>query len=686
MMSRKGAMDSALTHTAPLRGGGATGAPYRVPVYIACTVLALITNYHLGKDMAWDTLNYHLYAGFSAVHDRFAQDYFAAGPPSYFNPYAYVPFFLLVSAGLSALTISSVLASVHSIVLWLTYDLAVSVCPSVDRGKRFVFGVCAVALAFANPVLIQQFGSSFADVTTAVLVLAGWLLLAGTVCASSTTRVVCAGVLLGAATALKPTNSVHAIAAICILAMLPVSLGGRIRQALYYVAALGFSFLIVAAPWSYRLERMFGNPFFPLLNGVFRSPEFTSEPLRHFRFIPETLIEALWRPFAMIDPATMVHEELPAPDLRYAVLAVLISMLFFRRLWQRLKGADDPPTGADSAAAARRLTALGIGLAADWCMWLSGSGNSRYFLPMASVAAVVVVGLLFRLFAPRPKVRNYILVAIFATQATQLWMSAGFRWNAVPWDGRWFNITVPERLATEPNLYLTIGSQSNSFLAPFLAPGSGLVNFSGGYTLASEGANGPRVQALIQRYAPNVRVLLRGERLHNDEEGLAPRRGQVDDALEPFGLRVDMSDCAAIIVHGLPPDLEISIKNSMPAEERRPQDTTYLVSCRLLHSEADRSSMIARGRAANLVLDRLEDACPELFQPRRLATEHDGDAWQRIYVNTDLTAWVSHGWVKFRNPVRGGPPVVIGRESDWAKKPIRIACGRRDGNYFAKPQ
>ena len=56
-------------------------APYRFPVYIGCTVLALAINYLLGKDMAGDTLNYHLYGGFSAVNDRFAQDYFAAGPP-----------------------------------------------------------------------------------------------------------------------------------------------------------------------------------------------------------------------------------------------------------------------------------------------------------------------------------------------------------------------------------------------------------------------------------------------------------------------------------------------------------------------------------------------------------------------------------------------------------------------------
>ena len=56
------------------------GAPYRLPVYAACTVLALLIDCLLGKDMASDTLSYHVYAGFSALHDRFSQDYFAAGP------------------------------------------------------------------------------------------------------------------------------------------------------------------------------------------------------------------------------------------------------------------------------------------------------------------------------------------------------------------------------------------------------------------------------------------------------------------------------------------------------------------------------------------------------------------------------------------------------------------------------
>ena len=415
-------------------------APYRVAVYIACTVLALVVNYLLGKDMAWDTLSYHIYAGFSAVHDRFAQDYFAAGPQSYFNPYIHVPFYYLITTGLSSLEISSILAIVHSVMLWLTYELAVTVCPSDDPRKRLMFGLCAVAFALINPILLQQIGSSFADITTGELVLAGWLLLARAVRTPSTARVICAGLLCGIATGLKLTNAVHAISGFAVLIMLPLTLRGRIRQGLAYGMSLGLGFVIIAAPWSYRLEERFGNPVFPLMNNIFRSPEFTTEPLHHLRFIPATIAEALWRPFAMIDPVTMVHEEMRAPDPRYAVLLILVGVFFYRWLWQHRTPSSSQPVSQADAGSARALAAIGCGLAVDWVVWLSGSGNSRYFLPMSSVAAVVIVALLFRLFATQPKARNYILAGILGVQGVQLWMGADYRWNEAPWDDHWINV------------------------------------------------------------------------------------------------------------------------------------------------------------------------------------------------------------------------------------------------------
>jgi hypothetical protein len=665
-----------------------TGVPYRLPVYIACTVLALVTNYLLGKEMAWDLLNYHLYAGFSAVNDRFGQDYFAAGPQSYFNPYAYVPFYALVSTGLPALAISSLLAMAHSIILWLTFELAIAVCPSEHGPTRVATGICAVALAYMNPILMQQIGSSFADITTAELVLAGWVLLAGAVRAPRVAPVIFAGIIIGVACALKLTNAVHAIAGFAVLVLLPLPLRGRLRHGFLYGISLMMGFAVVAAPWSYRLGRMFGNPLFPMMNSVFRSPEFTTEPLRHFRFIPDTFAEAVWRPFAMLDPMPMVHEELRSPDLRYAVLAVLLTVLLLHWLWRRIASRSTQSTHAQSthtksAISTRVLVALGCGLGADWVIWLSSSGNSRYFLPMACITAVVIVGLLFRLFATRPEVRNYVLAAIFGVQAVQLFWGTQYRWHEVPWGGPWFSMTVPETLRTEPSLYLTVGMQSDSFVAPYLARGAGLINFSGGYTLGPTGANGARISALIGRYAPHVRVLVRGVKLYEDKEKGEPRRAQVDIALERFHLRVDTSDCGTITMKDPSPE-PILASEASASVAQTPDDTLYLVSCHLIPDSADHSAQIDQQLAADIVLDRLEDACPKLFQPRRPLSEHRGRAWARYYGNTDLSAWVSDGSVKFYQSQRATFRVFVGRESDWAKAPLRISCGRRDGIYFAK--
>jgi hypothetical protein len=664
-------------------------AAYRLGVYVACTVLALAISYTLGKEMAWDVLNHHLYAGFSAIHDRFRQDYFAAGPQAYLNPYAYVPFYALVAAGLPALAVASVLAVLQSAMLWLTYELGLVVSPAGRPGSRAAFAICGVAMALLNPILLQQLGTSFNDITTGELVLGGWIVLATTVRAPSAPRVIAAAVLLGVATALKLTNAVHAVSAATMLLFLPLPLNRRLRFASVYGLALGVSFTAVAAPWAYRLATVFGNPFFPLLNGLFRSPEFTTGRVQHLRFVPSSLTEALWRPFAMLDPWTMIHEELRAPDSRYALLLVLALILagvvLSRPLWRpRVQGAGSPPKAASPPADPRVLAALGTAFAVNWVLWLAGSGNSRYFLPLACVAGVLVIGIVFNLFSTRPKVRNYVLAAIFATQAVQVWWGAELRWDASAWGGKWFEVTVPDALAKQPALYLTMEVRSNSFLAPYLAPEAGLVDIASSYPLEGTGANGRRVEALVQRYAPHVRMLLTGDRLHADSERRAPTVSGVDGTLQRFGLRTDPADCAKIAVKDLASGpVYVSAPKASPAASTAPEPL-YLVSCALVPDHADHADDLARERTANLVLDRLEDACPELFQPRRPPTGRYGNMWRRIYLNTDLVAWVSRGQVKFFDPAHGDDIVYLGPESEWARAAPPLACGRRHGHYFAR--
>ena len=200
-----------------------------------------------------------------------------------------------------------------------------------------------------------------------------------------------------------------------------------------------------------------------------------------------------------------------------------------------------------------------------------------------------------------------------------------------------------------------------------------------------DGANGARLKALIQKYSPNLRVLARGEKLYADAAHRAPRRSEVDDALQWYGLRADMSDCVKITVHGLPPDFEFHYGTpSAAAAAPQNPDESYFVSCHVVRDSTDLSALIARRLAVDVVFDRIEDACPKVFQPRRLVTVHDGDVWRRVYGGTDLSAWISYGRVKFGGAARPGEGLIdIGSESDWAKGPLRLDCGRRNGVYFA---
>jgi hypothetical protein len=660
----------------------------RCVVYVFCTLGALLTAYWRGKDMQWDTLDYHLYAGFSAIHDRFGLDYFAAAAQSYLNPYAYAPFYLLVTSGLSAVEVAVILAVVQSAILWLSYELAIAVIPPDCVRGRITVGAGAALLAFANPVLMEQFGSSFIDITTAVLVLAGALVLIGTIRAPGAWRIVGAGLLLGAASALKLSNSLDAVSLAIVPLFLPARWLKRLGSAVLYGLSAGFGFALVSLPWSIQLERHFGNPLFPLLNGVFRSPEYTTARLIDFRFIPSSFVEALWRPFAMTAPVRLLHVERPAPDLRYALLIVLVVLWVLARWVSRMRGRHAAAGESRAPAKNRAALALGCAFVIDWAIWLTESGNSRYFIPMACVAAVLVVALTCRLLMAWPRVLACAIAAILVAQFHQVSGGAAFR-PPYPWEGRsWFDVSIPHSLASEPDLYFSVGVQSSSFVVPYLPAGSGFINLEGDYVLGPDGVNGARIRKLIARFSPHLRVLVVDSRADTARDTDVPHLANVDDAVEPFGLRVDASNCSTILVRAAPTLEVVAVGGALPGLPPSAWYTRYLVTCRLVPDAVQQDAVASAEHTADRVLDRLEDACPSLFQPRRpqtylMGNDADSHFWVRRYTNTDVIAWVHLGRVGFQKEIGGDRAQDAGSVRAWERAPLQVICGRQGaGDYL----
>src|SRR6185437_5649117 len=109
--------------------------------------------------------------------------------------------------------------------------------------------------------------------------------------------------------------------------------------------------------------------------------------------------------------------------------------------------------------------------------------------------------------------------------------------EAAAWDGGpWFQVSVPRDLVDGRNLYLMLGEQSNSFIAPFLASGSGFINLDGDYALGPDGANGAHVSSLIRKFSPRLRVAVLDQAFAGSGGSRLPDAAHVDDALAPFGL------------------------------------------------------------------------------------------------------------------------------------------------------
>lgn len=657
---------------------------WRATAYALALAFAIGWTLALGQDLHWDAFNYHVYLGFSALNDRMAVDFFAAGPPSYLNPYAFVPLYLMVASGWGAIELALAFAVVHAVALALVYEIALVGASGPRTRQPQAYALLAMLLAALNPLLLQTLGTTFADLTVGVLVIAGWLSIALFMRHGYLSCVILAGMLLGAAAGLKLSNAVFALAGAIALACLGGEWKRRARAVFAFGAASGAALAIVAVPWALKLWHEFGNPFFPLLNHVFGSPDFTGEALRYERFMAESWIDALLRPFAMLSPTSHVHTELRSPDLRFvALLAALVAWAGTSMARRAPPVGDARATSAGDGsqrAADRVLAGLLVGLAVSWVAWLHLSGNSRYFLPMSCVAGAALALLLQRLHLRHPDATAVAIALLVLVQGVQIVLGSDWKRDGRNWDGQWLAPQVPERLRDEPALYLSLGFQTGSALLPFLHKDAAMMNVSGFQEIAPGRPGGQRAELLIRRHRGRVRMLIPlPSHERNDKQALG-RAAQLSPRVARFGLEVDPSDCEIIRVDGSlrgvieTPPAEVSVSIA------RPQ--IRFVTCRLVEAPKARAAYERALRPIDVVFDRVEDACPGLFHPRRPATELRTHFVRTYNMGSEVHLWVDSERVKYFRPTRGGDPIDIGSVSEWTERALSFDCTRKSAPAF----
>jgi hypothetical protein len=422
-------------------------------VVAGCMLLGAAYTYAVGDDVNWDWRNYHAYNVWAAINHRDDIDVVPAGFQTYFNPLIYYPIYLLRQL-LSPLWTGLIVGAVHGLNLVAIYSLTRALLGSAANASCLA---ASVLLAAFGPLTLSEVGTSFADIALSLPIIAALILMSSSEQPSAKFHIL-AGVLIGASVALKLTNVVFAfgLLAAAIAASRPlaalgcVALGGAIGS------------LVAGGWWSFLLWRDFGNPVFPLFNGVFPSPELSSVNILDRQFIPDGWLDGLAYPFYWLAGDNR-SSEYAFRDARFAVALVLLAVAIGASLIRRTE------------LLTRRDVQFISFFVVSYAIWLMLFAIQRYAVALELLCGPLIVLLLVRILQSaasagwRVGLESWQSVIILVVAlASAAWTQPG-DWTRRSWSNP-YRPQLPAEL-TQPANYLLL-DKPLAYIAPVLPPGS----------------------------------------------------------------------------------------------------------------------------------------------------------------------------------------------------------------------
>lgn len=384
------------------------------------------------------------------------------------------------------------------------------------------------------------------------------------------------------------------------------------------------------------------------------------------RFEPDSLAQGLTRFFDMAAPDANVYVEIPAPDVRLAaVLFLALAALF---TWRRL-GPGRHPT----------LAMLLVLLVSTW-VWLTTSGNGRYFIPMLVCAGPLAIGLLCSLPLSRA-MKGLIAFGLVAAQLFVLTQQPPWRaWSWVDWqEPPYFPVELgPEETRAPATTYVTMSSISYSLIAPQFPANSRWVNI----TSADATAHDSRwMDEFLGRAAEAGPVRLLAPSLPGATlpDGTPERAVPVafNKMIAQRHLRIS-GDCHLIRSIG-----------QTRLEGRDQRDSAGrpvgFWSCPLAYVPVlpDAPRQAPTPAEVERAFERLGVLCPRFFPSRDKSILRVEGGWERHFANSDARVYVLDNgqvWYKFWRAIN---PVLVGTRDELVAGKVAVDCSniRSDGAW-----
>jgi hypothetical protein len=464
-----------------------------------------------GQDMNFDLITYHYYLGYSAFADRLHLDFLPASFQGYQSPLPYALLYFLDYAGMPPFVNASLHAAIHALNLIFLFLLTEQLVEAKPDGRKHITVITFWSLGVIAPVYWSLVGTSFADLLTSVPVLAGLWLIARTL--PHTDRLTFHGhwwiaggaTLVGIAAGIRLHNAIYVLGLLCAITFTRfLDSKSRLRAIRTFALAAFAGWLLFFTPWAYQLYQEFGNPLFPLYNGLFQSADFPASNLPIASFRPDNFSDLFTFPFRIATYAPSVYGETSLPDVRPGLLVICLCAFGLQWLFKCARRAgvtatNDAEPVHGSAATTQYRTFILTFFAASAVLWLASSSNGRYGVALFLLGGPLCSVILSWLLPSR-----YVLIIV---AAVLLWQAAlqqlffrQYRPPSTTWGSQYFDWDIPDRLKREPATLLSFGYRTASTLAPRVNPDSSHVNLIGQYTPGPDTAGSDRIKRIIDRH------------------------------------------------------------------------------------------------------------------------------------------------------------------------------------------
>lgn len=262
---------------------------FDMSVFLLLVVFGAWLSSFLKHEWSWDFINYHYYNAFAFLNNRLTYDIAPASVNTFFNPLLDLPlWFYIQSFNENANLIYALQGIWGGLMLFVFYKIY-RLFFKLENLVSYVVLTLSLLLTLSGEAVFSQFGASSNEIPVAFLLLWGLYILFKMIKFPETQtlkKFFIAGLIMGLALGLKQTVVVYCIASGLMLMICHQYLNKPFKS-IFLFALGGFLGYIILNGWfMWQYWKLYANPFFPFLNGVFHSPYFDDFNYRDTRYLP----------------------------------------------------------------------------------------------------------------------------------------------------------------------------------------------------------------------------------------------------------------------------------------------------------------------------------------------------------------------------------------------------------------